>query len=179
MIPELRPADLILSASSSFISRLIRWFEKRQTGHACVSHAAMALGPLESKPSVVEQLLTMVISPLEKYEAQKILIYRNKKWSVTKKWNICISMLSMMNQPYGFLKIPLNALDCIFRTYWFTSNLGIGHFKECAQAYAWACYRATGKDDVFGCGWRCVTPDIMDDYCREHPEDWELVYKNL
>jgi hypothetical protein len=175
MIPPLHMADLILSRSDTLLSKLIRFFEKEQTGDARVSHAALALGPFHQSPAVIEQLWTMQISPIKKYENQKLIIYRNSKWSHVTKHNICVAMMTLMNQPYGLFKIPLNALDAITGTFWFTSHLGITRFKTCAQAIAWSCYKATGEDNVFGCGWRSVTPDIQDDWCRGHPDVWSRI----
>ena len=176
MIPKLEMADLILTKSDSMISKMIQIFERRQTGASRVSHAVLALGPFNSTPAVIEQLTWMSINPLKKYEGERIVIYRNMEWPHTTKHNICVEMMKLMNQPYGFLKIPLNALDCIFKTFWFTQKFGISHFFQCMQAIAYAGYKATGQDDVYGCGWRSVTPDLADDYCREN---WKIVYDAL
>ena len=149
-----------------------------QTGHARYSHAAMGLGYLTPKESMIEQLFSGVkIRPISKLEKGfAFSIWRNKVWSEQEKIWIASHMQQQMRQPYGFLKIPLNALDCIFRTYWFTQTLGISHFKECMQIIAWSAYKILGTDNVFGTGWRSVSPDIADDYCRTHPDEWEEIY---
>lgn len=168
----LKPADLILSKSDSVVSWVIRFFEALQTGSADYSHAAMALGELVEPESVIEQLLMVVINPVKKYIGRDIAIFRNTNWSDLQRIQIACMMQQQMRQPYGILKIPLNMLDCIFRTYWFTQTFGISHFKECMQSYAWCAYKIIGTDNIFGCGWRSVSPDIAHDYCLNNPEEW-------
>jgi hypothetical protein len=180
---NLETADLILTQSDTWLSRAIRALEPHNDNKpALVSHTACALGYLWFPPSCMEQLWTLSITPLEKYDNQRIVIYRNKVWTREQKYQIMTNMLSSMNRPdgiYGIGKIGLFALDRLFHTYRFTQKFSIPNFLVCSQRYAYHAYKVIGTDNIFGMGWRSVDPEIQRDYCEEHKEDWDCVINTI
>lgn len=175
MIPKLLAGDIILSRQDKFFSRVIRWFGKQKTGEAGYSHAAMALGELTLEPAVIESLFRVVQSPLTKYEGQEIVVYRMKSIDQMTRNRIAARALSVSNEGYGVLKIPLFAMDSVFKTYWFTSTFGVSSFKVCSNLIAWS-YEKVLSRLPFGIGWRSVSPDGIDDMCRISHE-WEKIYE--
>lgn len=197
-IPTLKPGDIILARSGDWISGTIRWFSKRRTGSARFSHAALALGNMHIVPSVIEAITRIRINPLKKYRNQPIIIYRNKHLTSTALRSVVTQALTITNQGYAWLKLPLFAFDALFKTYWFTQYLGITNFKVCSNLIAWV-YYATFKglelhslkgfseytemldrfksDKVFGINWRSTSPDTIDDWCVTHSDEWEVVYR--
>ena len=59
---------------------------------------------------------------------------------------------------YGYTKLPLFALDATFKTYWFTKNIGLKHFKVCSQ---WIMFLL--KNYYKTRDWRTYSPDDIDD----------------
>lgn len=190
MLPDLLPGDIILSRQNNWLSKSIRWFGKRATGSARFSHAAMALGHLTEKPECIEALWKVTRSPLSKYENQEIVVYRMKNLDIGVRNEIALRAISIEQQAYGLLKIPLFALDGVFKTYFFTSHFGLSHYKVCSELAAWA-YEKTfdkfkktvladlckrlGKNPPFKKGWRSISPDFLDDHCSKSPY-WEILY---
>ena len=172
-IPELLPGDIILSRSNAPISRLIRWFGKKQTGNARVSHAAMAV----SNKLLTESLFRVTVGPIAKYHGQPCIVYRMVGLSDHEREMIALKAVSVEGKRYGWAKIPLFALDSLFRTYLFTSRVGVTSFKVCSELIAWA-YEKTLAYKPFGLGWRSISPDIIDDYCS-HSAYWNVIYDNL
>ena len=198
-IPKLKPCDIILSRTDAWLSKAIRAFEKKRTGSARFSHAAMALGDLTEKQEVIESLWKIQRSPLAKYEKESIIIYRHKLLTDIERREISLIALSVSNAPYALLKIPLFALDAAFNTYFFTSKLGISSFKVCSNLAAWSYHqyfkqksedlftsgvpfpknswqKRYAENGVFDTGWKSTSPDTIDDNNREEPELWEQVY---
>ena len=171
-LPYLHPADIILSRSGTFFSKAIRFFEKLKSGSANYSHSAMCLSDRE----VIESLWRVTVNPTSKYENEDIVIYRPKFLTMDQKRSVVNRSLKIEGQAYGVLKIPLFAMDAVFKTYLFTQTFGISHFKVCSNLIAWAYYKELGHDDIFGTGWRSVSPDVIDDYCSRWPLLWEKIY---
>ena len=180
---EFQSSDLGLVNSSGIFGALIRPVESWKYGTTDATHTFCFMGGLIRPPSVVEQLWFMSVSPVTKYDPEQVKVWRNKKWTDLQKNQIAAKMLTLSNEPYPILKLPLNFLDCLASSilkrpcFWFTQKFSITSFTECAQAYAWACYQVIGTDDIFGCGWRSIDPEGQDQWCENHPEDWELVFK--
>lgn len=173
-LERLQSADIGLSSSDSFVGRAIRYFEAAQSGSARYSHAWIALGKLTDKPQVIESLWKIARSPVGKYADQKIIVYRHKNLTRGQRNEVALKCVELTNHSYGTLKIPLFALDGIFRTYFFTKMFGVSSFKVCSNLVAWA-YESVLGHEVFGTCWRSVTPDVIDDYCQAHPDTWEVV----
>lgn len=173
-IPKLMAGDVILSRSQTWLSRKIRLFEKWRSGGSRFSHALLALGELTEKPEVIEALWKVTRNSLEKYSDQEIVIYRKKNLTQGQRNEIALKCVSVERSTYGIMKIPLLALDAMFRTYWFSQHLGFSNFKVCSELIAWA-YDEVLNESVFGCNWRSVSPDVIDDYCIQ-TQEWEMIF---
>lgn len=173
--------DIGLVRNDDWISKSIRWFEWNGNGrHSRVSHAYLYLGHLTDEPSVLEQLWTCRIEPASKYESQEIVVWRNKLWTPQQKIWIATKAMQVMNQPYPVGRLLLNVADSLTRSYWFTKNLTtLKTFKECDQLIAWAAYKVFGRDDIFGVPWRCLNPALMDQWCQDHPDEWECIVNRI
>ena len=195
-IPTLLPGDILLSRSKTWISKAIRYFEKRKTGAAGYSHAALSIVGLSEKPEVIEALWSVTRGPLEKYEGQEIVIYRHKQLTPGQRNEIALAAISRERKGYGITKIPLFALDSIFRPYRFTKWFGVSNFQVCSELIGWAYHHPFKKlpapslaanpwlepfarDMAFNKkgGWRSTTPDDIDDYCRDNA-DWQVVFNS-
>jgi len=186
-IPELLPADIVLSRSWSRTSRLIRAFQLLQgkglDNEARVSHVALALGDLNSTPEVVESLWRVTRTPLERYQGQEIVIWRNVRLSDVERRQVAAKALELTGDWYAPLKLPLYALDGLCSTTWFSRTLGVLPYKTCGNLVAWAYdwgwpRRLQHNPYTFGLPSRAVTPDVIDDRCR-YGEDWIEVYNSL
>lgn len=176
-LEHLQTADIGLSFSDSFIGRAIRYFETKRSGSARYSHAWLALGDLTIQPEVIESLSKVTRSPVQKYYGRKIIVYRNNKLTKAQCNEIGMKCAERANHGYAWLKIPLFALDAMFKTYFFTSMFGISSFQVCSNLVAWAYEKVLGYE-VFGVGWRSVSPDVIDDYCMANPDIFDVVFNN-
>jgi len=153
-----------LSRSDTWLSRAIRWFGKRKTGEARYSHAFIKIDDL-----VVEQYgMGLKCNSYEKRFSTKthILYYANFLTTKERKElrEVALSQLGKFKSGYGFLKIPLFALDGLFKTYKFTQWLGVSNFKVCSEWVAYVFYKSV--DYVGFKNWRTLSPDDIDDSLR-------------
>ena len=154
------PGDIILSRSGTWLSRTIRKFGKILSGGARFSHSALVV----DKEKILEALYTVTESPLKKYDKQDIVVWRNPEWTAEQRQQIVERLMEIRGEAYGFSKLPLFMLDSVFRTYFFTSRLGVTSFKVCSTAITWAAFKVTGDKEPFGCPWRSTQPDTIDDW---------------
>ena len=172
MLPETMPGDCLLSASKTWLSKAIRFFEKLQTGSADRSHVAICL----DHEMIIEALGRVRISDLTKYEAQDIEIWR-LPLEESDREALDHELMKLAGDSYGWFKLPLFAMDSIATVirrpftkkpcFWFTDKLGITSFKVCSHLYVYALHKFTSyrlrdfKGDEID--WRCVSPDYLQD----------------
>lgn len=174
---NLLPGDILLSRKNTWLSRTIRKFGKIKTGSAKVSHAALCLGKLTEKPEVIEALWKVIRNPLSKYDKEQIVIFRKRGLNQAQRNEIALKCISVENQAYGILKLPLFALDSLTHSYFFTQTFGLSNYKVCSNLIAWAYEKAAGIK--FGVGWRSVQPDTIYDFCVSKQQDWEIILNGL
>lgn len=177
MIPKLLPADIILTRSNTWLSKAIRWFGKRKTGEAFVSHAAVALGDIFGEQKIIESLSSVKLNPLSKYEGQRIIIYRPPISDEDRKRIADFLLTKEHKGGYAWLKLPLMALDSMVPgdNYPFTRIFGISHFKVCSQLYVYAFYKLGIK--LFHRNWREWSPDGICDFAAANR--WPLIYNSI
>lgn len=174
---KLWPGDCILSSSATVISKTIRFFGNKKHGKARVSHASV----YTRDGLVVESLVKVRVRPIEKYHKQNLIIWRipdsmiGGKNPMDVRLNVAKAILLTAGDSYGWLKIPLFALDSIFDTYFFTSRIGISNFKVCSNLWAWG-WEKVGKIN-FGFPWRSASPDRLDDWFLDNVKT--PIFRNL
>ena len=134
--------------------------------------------------------------PAALYDGMNIRAYTPTFLNKTTRDNMTIIANFVTGASYGLISIPLFALDNLFGTFWFTRRLSVSHFKVCSQYTAWL-YKVTptvrcneaqlyaiaqGEFDhpkalryEFGCQWKSVTPNAMQNWCEKHDEEWSLI----
>jgi len=175
---ELKAGDVILSRRDTWLSKSIRWFGKVKTGKAEYSHAAMALGELSlTGDQVIESLWKVEMNDFSKYRNQDIVIWRHNLLTEKQRQNIAIRAVTLHSDGYAFFKIPLFALDSVFRTYWWTRTFGFSNFKVCSNLIAWSYEKEIGNT-VFGAqGWRSTDPVGLNQWCEKNKKVWTPVLK--
>lgn len=187
----LQTGDIILLRTEGPLGFLIRAFGRAHTGGARVNHAGLVLS-LEQGLKVWEAgPLGIRTRPLSVYTSTPCVIYRyltnNTDETKAKMLELC---LGLVGQSYGFLKLPLYALDgvggwvtrVVFRQnkpfYFFSKSFGITHFKVCSNAVGYVYEKVYGRKDFFHIPWRSLTPDLIDDFCVAHG-DWQIIGDSL
>lgn len=158
-----------LSRADTWLSKSIRWFGKRKTGDARYSHAFIKVDD-----DIVESWSTgLRIRPYSAYSNIDHILYTPTFLSVSEARKIRLEALIQVGTYkgiYGFFKLPLFALDAIFKTYWFTKNVGVRSFKVCSQWSTYLFYKYAHYPHF--CNWRSMSPDDIDDFCKDNPESW-------
>jgi hypothetical protein len=174
------PGDVVLSNTRSRASLwiMIGQLLRNPRARVDVTHAMVAMGGILSPPSVVEALLTVRETPLDRYEGEELVIWRPTFLSDAERYAVAVSAESLIGHWYAPGKIVLFALDGL--TGWNWSGLfGWERFKTCGNVLAWSYFNATGNAYTFGRHWKDVTPSDIDTWCLRHPETWELVYSSI
>jgi len=160
-----------LSTSETLLARLIRWFGKKQTGEALWTHAFLKKGQL----IIEETPFGLRILDYSKFDGVRHILYDNlylKVWEEDRIWAEALKQVGTYRGMYGYVKLPLFALDAIFGTYFFTQHIGIRHFKVCSQFITWLFYK-WGRVDLWK-KWRSMSPDAIDDFLKRSSR-FELV----
>jgi len=172
----------LVKDNKSTIGSLIRWAGKWQTGDARFNHVFLLI---DDEIVIEEKYVGLRISSIDEYHKRADLggvyfeLYAPTFLGKAQKERIKIEAFKQVgtyNGIYGYTKFPLFILDSLFRTYWFTSNLSVKHFKVCSQ---WVCYLLY----KYGCyepfkAWRRYSPDGIDDHFTKVPKKFKLVYKS-
>ena len=175
---NLLTGDIILTRDEAgFFAKAIRWFGARATGSARVNHVAVYAGIINGEGCVIEEAGKLRITPLYKYLDTPCVVYQMPVLTEAQRSAIVWQLLEPIGQGYGWGKIPLFALDGLFKTYFFTRFFGLTSFKVCSQAAAWAYDKVMGFD-VFGINWKSATPDNIDDWCSNH-DAWVEIHNTL
>ena len=158
-----------LSRSNTWLSKAIRWFGKHKTGNAQYSHAFLLFGD-----TVYESLWNGVkATKYRKYRGKPHVLYTpifvtGKQSKVIEKY--LLRLTESVKGSYGYTKLPLFALDALFKTYKFTNRWSITSFKVCSQL---ACYCFYKKIKYYKFkNWRSMSPDDIDDFCMIESSDW-------
>lgn len=187
--PVLLPGDVCLTTSTGWLARAILWFEALQsrrrpepTPHAPRpwaewSHAMGALGDLAPAPAVIESHLRVRVTPLAQFEGQPLRIWRLRTIGLVQRRWIAARWLAHSRRWYAGLKLPLLALDAVFGTIHFSTRWRLTHLMVCSGLIARGYEEVLGVERTFGLPWESTTPDAIDDYCRSHYADWELVHE--
>ena len=172
---DLKPGDLLLSRTSNWLSKAIRFFEALHSGDARFSHSAMYVG----HGLIIESLVRVRINQITKYDGKEIVVWRLNGYDDAKREAVAHYTLLLAGDSYGWLKIPLFALDSVStavlkcfnkdtQVYFFTRTFGIKSFRVCSilWAHAWkkiADHIFLDKNGKEVCP-KCQTPDFQDDY---------------
>lgn len=160
-------------------------------GEAKHGHALL----LENVSQLIETHILQGVRkrPIDVYTEATLEVYQPKFLTVVTQHNMVKIANYMIGQRYGASKIPLHALDSIFKTYWFTDKLGITSFMDCSNMIGWL-YKHTPTVHVtdmelydiatrkmeshpqqlnyeFGCKWQSLVPDKLFDFV-EDSNDW-------
>ena len=158
-----------LIKSNKPIGKLIRFFGKMQTGDAQFDHVRLLI---DDKYMVEETFLGLRVNDIHYKDIVKAIRYKPLFLRVGQQVEIekaALKGVGTMQGNYGYLKIPMFALDAMFHTYWFTSHVGIQSFKVCSQWVCWLLYRQGFEPFKT---WRNYSPDLLGDYCEAHPDDF-------
>lgn len=159
-----------LSRTNSWLSKTIRWFGKRHSGSANYSHAFLKVDDMV----IEETMLGLRISPYSKYNTIIHKLYTAKfldQSEATTIRNVALGHAGTYKGVYGYTKLPLFALDALTKSYWFTSHIGVKHFKVCSQFVTWLFYKYANYKPFSK--WRSYSPDRIDDELLEDPM-WEI-----
>lgn len=190
MIPDKKflSGDIGLTMSDSWISKLIVWFTSGQTGDASKSHGLLSAG----QELIVEPLASgkICINKISKYDNSNIDFWRIPLNDEDRE-NLKLGILQAVNSAYGFLKLPLFALDSVATkilslfgrkepVFFFTKYFGISSFKVCTQFVVWAIhkftsYRFRDKNDIV-VDWKIVSPDYLEDLLKLPINQASLIY---
>jgi len=150
-----------LSRRKSWISKTILFFGKRKTGSAFYSHAFLLL--MEEGLVIEETFFGLRIRQYEKvYSKIPHVLYRPKFFTKEEYISIksaALRQVGTIQGIYGYTKLPVMALDALFKTYWFSKHIGLKHFKVCSQ---WIMYLLKDHYDSAK-NWRTYSPDDIDD----------------
>ncbi len=184
-----KSGDIGLSSCNTWLSKAIRGFTSMHTGEARFSHAYAYLG----WDLVVEALAKVSVNRAEKYKNSTIAVYR-LPLSDEDRANFKYGMLRRTNKAYGWLKIPLFALDAISTkvtswlgkkkpVFFFTKYVGISNIPVCSQLVVWGLHNLTSYrlKDMFGeeAEWKVMSPDYLDDLLKLDINQAELIYENI
>jgi len=130
------------------------------------------------------------------YKNKKTSIYRPKFLTTKTKQNMVILANYILGESYGITKLPLLALDSLTNSFFFSKHFGITNFKVCSHVIGWL-YQKTPIVECprnilykiykgewnhsnelnykFGALWKYTNPDMLEDWMRDNPEQWEKV----
>ena len=174
-----QPGDIGLSTSNDWLSKVIKFFTSLQTKKATKSHAFNFIGD----GMIVEALASISIREVKKYDSPRFTevdVYR-LPLSTEDQRKLRIGLLERINKAYGWLKLPLFALDAMATkltslfgrkepVFIFSKYFGISNIPVCSQLVVWSIHKFTSYEmrDSNGLkiNWKIVSPDYLEDLLK-------------
>ena len=179
--PVLEPGDIILTQGNSWLSRMIRRFERAPgEGPALVNHAGICV----CSPDIIVEALEHVErhSYITKYvgSGHKMMVFRPRDLNPVDQRILIHAAEHYIGDSYGWWKLLGHLGDA-----WLSSKVGreiyllrrlffLDRYPICSYLVAQAESRI-GRD--FGVPANEADPDDIYDYCVGHPEKYELVFE--
>lgn len=175
---SLLSGDCILSQGTSWISRGILFLTSWQTLRAFFSHVAAYIG----NGYLIEALTKTKITPVGRYDGpkEKLKVCRIPLTDDQRK-QFTWGAFDVANRMYGWLKLPLFALDAIITRiarlfgrkgpiFFFTRRFGVFNIPVCSQLYVYILHKYCNyhlyDNRDLKVNWRIVSPDYLDDLLR-------------
>jgi hypothetical protein len=174
---DLLPADVVLTASSGWFGKAIR-FMTRRIGEAPsrVNHAGIIVsgGPVESS-WIVEALRTVQHRNFWRaYRGRdKVAVYRARNLTPEQQTRIAVHGCEYIGRKYGYLKILGQALDWPLQgAYVFRRLFQMDNYPICS----WVVAESYAKEGFnFGVPAGAATPDDCWDFCTKRTDLYECV----
>lgn len=110
------------------------------------------------------------------YSKQKYVIYRKTNLTTMQFFYLSQIATGEVGKSYDLLLILGKFATWLTGIKWFVRHCQQPNKEICVTRVAWWFYRAGickfGKET-----WHEITTDIIDDYCKAHPLEWEVVYR--
>lgn len=177
----LQPGDIFLSRSNSWFGRAIRWFTREGAEPATkVNHVGIIVegGPLDQAVAV-EALQTVKRHSFWDARVESggaVAVFRPLNLTPEQTQRIVRYCEAQVGKRYGYHKIVLHGLRkfgparaAIDRVW---SRVGWDRYPICSYLVARA-FETCGLD--FGVAATLAVPDDIWDFCRDHPEKYELI----
>lgn len=171
--------DIGLSSSKGWMSKVIKFLTSWQTGKATKTHSFVCV--LEDL--IVEATNKISLNSIDKYASPnfpEVDVYRLPLDDEDRD-RLRQGLLNRVNWAYGWLKLPLFALDAITTKlasligrktpiFFFTKTFGISNIPVCSQLVVWAIHKHTSymlrdKDGKM-VNWKTVSPDFLEDLLK-------------
>lgn len=175
---QLYPCDVVLTRSQSRLGRLVRFFTQQRGEKATeVNHSAIITTAGHIRDVlVIEALLSTVEHNFwQKYagSGMEVSIWRPRGLTEQQRRAIVFRAQRYIGFPYGGSKLIAHALDWLIGgKYFFRRLTGLSYYPICSWLVAFSF--AAGRLD-FGVPPGAISPDDIDDYVRNHPEEYLCV----
>lgn len=142
-----------------------------------------------TSPSRCVEALTTVQAHSWMDDRRPCRVYRHRHWTPAQRQAVAAAMEGRLGRLYAPVKLILHAVDWALAWGRWALTLGlwsgevvaarrlavIDRMVICSQAVADSV--AEGAGYHFGTDPNAANPDSMEDWCRQHPQDWELVHE--
>lgn len=185
---KFKSGDIGFSASNTFFSKAIRFFQSWHTQSASRSHTFAFVG----KELCVEALSRVKVNHVSKYEGKDVVVYRIPL-SKEERESFRINMLQQASKSYGWANILMFGLDAIATKltsvfgrkkpiFFFTKHAKIFNIPVCSQLVAWGLHKFTSyelKDETGQkVDWRIVSPDYFEDLLKIKHNRARLIFES-
>lgn len=182
--------DVGFSASNSWTSKVIRFFQNLHTKKADKSHSFACLGD----GLIVESLNRIKINEKTKYDNPSqthVSVYR-LPLTQQDRMRFRKGMMLKASEGYGWTKLPMFALDGVLTSvsrifgrrkpvFFFTRHAKLFHIPVCSQLVVYGLIKFTDyrlKDqDGAEVPWRIVSPDYLEDLMKLKVNGAHKVYE--
>lgn len=174
---KLQAGDIFLTTNpSSFFSRAILFFSRSPGEEPTnASHVGLVVRGFPGDARIVEAVGRVRVGFLSRYADKKtrVAIYRPRNISFADLDAIVRSALEDVGRGYGWLKLLPHVGDWLLGgRYVFRRLARLDRFPICSFHVA-SKFQKIGKD--FGVPVGAATPDDIDDFCRSHPDKYEMI----
>ena len=180
------PGDIFLCDSDRFAATMVKYFMQSPTLYQQIWRTFRGtLGPVNYYHAgliyddniMIEQQGKVQYGETQKILSRRISIYRKINLTDQQRFDICQAAIGDLGEKYGVLSVFGKLFTWLTGLTWFEDIMHIGDTDICINRVAYWYFKS--NKELFGCAnFKRNTTKIMDEYCKSHPSEWELVYKN-
>jgi hypothetical protein len=182
---EAKLGDIFLCSSDRVAAKIVKFFMTAPTWYQYLwrkirgtqqpvryYHAGMVL----DNEQMIEQQGKVQYGQTQKILSRRITIYRKKNLTEEQKELLRTRAIAQLGQGYGIEDVIAHTLTWLTGIRLFTYIVGaLSRNRDiCVNRVA----RWYNHICDFGLNWYEITTKTMDEYCKNHPEEWEIIFYN-
>ena len=183
---DAKPGDIFLCDSDRFAAKIVKFLMQAPTLWQWIWRYMLNTqqpvryyhaGLIVSDTQIIEQQGKVQYGEIQKILSRRITIYRKKSLTDQQRLDLVSAAVGDLGEGYGIMSVFGKLFTWLTGINWFQDIMHIGDTDICINRVAY--WYSKSVKELFGCkNFKRNNTKILDEYCTNHPEEFEVVYTN-